>query len=52
MAGTSASEKEWQPGDELTAEQAGDFEIERHKPQQKKIPIWRRVRVHPSYNFC
>ena len=44
MAGTSASEKGWQPGDELTAEQAGDFEIERHKPLPKKIPIWRRVR--------
>ena len=47
MAGTSASEKEWQPGDELTAEQAGDFEIERHKPQQKKFPFGDAFAVAP-----
>ena len=44
MVEISTSEKKWQPGDDLTADQASEFEIERPRPSAKKVPIWKRVR--------
>jgi adenylate cyclase len=44
MVEISTSEKQWQPGDDLTADQANEFEIERPRPSAKKVPIWKHVR--------
>lgn len=42
---TLFEDTEWQPGDDVPLDQAGEFELERPKPPSRKTPWWRKFRA-------